>query len=520
MFSIIVSAAALIFSVSAKSSKKDAPKKYVHPRVYEIDLTDSENKVYLFYNHDDALFEGEMKFTRLVKYDMPLAGDKIIFHYEGYTAKDAGKIIAELFDKSHNPNVNGEYSYKNIAQNQQRTVAENALKEEPFKGTISFILTSDLKEDLVLVFYSDKENQIGKIDQTHISFKRVIESVNTYKEQEELQKAEKKNLEVEEVQEEIVDDYVEEETPPQESEEERIAREKQEQEILEKERLERLAKEAEERQKAEEELLQKKLAEQREKERLLQEELQEALRNAANSDVERYEKEYLQDYMVIETSQVMNEISIVSDDIEDPNLTDSFGRTLLMKASQEGNDWKVSRLLKAGAAVNARDKDGWTALMYAVRYQDGIECVNLLINAGAEIKSKNIFDSSALCIAASYSRNPAVLKKLLSYYQPSEKEVLKAFSLLLSDSTDSEYVQISKINEFINLSVPVNSYYEGKTPLMYACMYGSSTKVIQLLLDHNSLVSLRSDEGLTAFDYAKKNKNLNYDKTYWLLNNY
>ena len=255
-----------------------------------------------------------------------------------------------------------------------------------------------------------------------------------------------------------------------------------------------------------------------ERQRLLQEELQEALKNAEKSDVERYAKEYLQDYMIQDKVEVLNEVSIVSDEIEDPNLTDSFGRTLLMKASGEGNDWKVKKLLKAGAKVNEKDKDGWTALMYAVRYQDGLDCVNLLLNNGSDVKAKNIFDSSALSIASSYNKNPLVLKKLLSYYQPSEKEVIKSFTLLLSDNQDSEYVLISKVNEFINTSIPINSYYEGKTPLMYACLYGSSTKVIQLLLDHNSIVTLRSPEGLTAYDYAKQNKNLNYDKTYWILN--
>ena len=68
-------------------------------------------------------------------------------------------------------------------------------------------------------------------------------------------------------------------------------------------------------------------------------------------------------------------------------------------------------------------------------------------------------------------------------------------------------------------TVPLNVLYEGKTPLIYAAQYGNSTKVIQILLDNQVSVTLRSTEGKTAFDYAINNSNLSHDETYWALNN-
>ena len=518
-------------SLSAKSDKDTTVTKYIHPRIYEIDLSDSETKASFKLNKEERILKAELNFTKLVKDDMPQSGDKIIFYFDGSVAKDAGILSAILYDKKVNPEKKGEFIYNIVAAEQERVISENTLKKQAFKGEISFILTSDVTENLTLIIYTSIVNNLKDFDKTEIKFKRVIKSVNTSQEKDNLAKAEKKNYTINEVSQEIIDDYfgsvkisynlpietdsldstettavaepsiaqVSEEIPetPEVSAEEELQKQK---EIEEQEKLAKI----------------KQIEEQ---ELAVQQEIQKALESASKADIERYSKEYLQDYMVPEEPVITEQITVIDDEITDPDETDFSGRTLLMKAAQEGNDWKVSRLIKAGADINAKDKDGWTALMYAVRYQEGIQCVNLLIDAGADVKTKNMFDSSALSIASSFNKNPEVLKKLLSFYQSADKEVIKSLTLLLSDNHDSEYVQISKINEFLKLSVPLNSFYEGKTPLMYACLYGTSTKLIQLLLDHNSIPTLRSSEGYTAYDYAKQNKNLNYDRTYWLLNN-
>ncbi len=518
-------------SLSAKSDKDTTVTKYIHPRIYEIDLSDSETKASFKLNKEERILKAELNFTKLVKDDMPQSGDKIIFYFDGSVAKDAGILSAILYDKKVNPEKKGAFIYNIVAAEQERVISENTLKKQAFKGEISFILTSDVTENLTLIIYTSIINNLKDFDKTEIKFKRVIKSVHTSQKKDKLAKAEKKNYTINEVSQEIIDDYfgsvkitynlpietdsldsaettavaepsiaqVSEEIPevPEVSAEEELQKQK---EIEEQENLAKI----------------KQIEEQ---ELAVQQEIQKALESASKADIERYSKEYLQDYMVPEEPVITEQITVIDDEITDPDETDFSGRTLLMKAAQEGNDWKVSRLIKAGADINAKDKDGWTALMYAVRYQEGIQCVNLLIDAGADVKTKNMFDSSALSIASSFNKNPEVLKKLLSFYQSADKEVIKSLTLLLSDNHDSEYVQISKINEFLKLSVPLNSFYEGKTPLMYACLYGTSTKLIQLLLDHNSIPTLRSSEGYTAYDYAKQNKNLNYDRTYWLLNN-
>ena len=190
-----------------------------------------------------------------------------------------------------------------------------------------------------------------------------------------------------------------------------------------------------------------------------------------------------------------------------------------MRAAKNGNEWELNILLQSGADVNLTDDDGWTALMYAVRYSEALECVDSLLEAGADVSVKNKYGSSALVLASCYNGNPQILTKLLKEYKSSDKEVLRSLVFLLTEQNISERQQLSKLQLFMDKAVPLNVLYEGKTPLMYAAQYGSSTKIIKILLENQSSVTLRSTEGKTAFDYAMNNKNLAHDENYWALNN-
>lgn len=233
----------------------------------------------------------------------------------------------------------------------------------------------------------------------------------------------------------------------------------------------------------------------------------------------RYKKEYLQDYAPIKTAPLpSDEEEIVEYKVENPDAADVSGRTLLMKACETGNDWEITNLIKSGANVNLKDKDGWTALMYAVRYQQNIAVVKSLINAGAQIKAKNNYGLTALLLAATYNDNPEILKQIVSKYSISEKELLQSFIQVLSSNTGSEYSTAAKVQVYIDLGLPLNVFYQGKTPLMYAASFTKSTKIIKLLLQNGAQTAIRSTEGKTAFDYAAENKALPHDEYYWALN--
>ena len=326
-------------------------------------------------------------------------------------------------------------------------------------------------------------------------------------EKEEAERLEKERQELEEQQrleqERIAAEKAEEERiAAEKAEEERLLEEKKlEEERLEKERLEKLAEE----QKKEQEKLQKQMELELEKQK-------------AESVKKR--KEYLSDYMVydIETIDGLAAEDTPYERISKPDEKDHSGKTLLMKAAQSGDVEKIRQLIYSNANLNLKDNDGWTALMYAVRYSESFECLEELLQAGADTSVRNNYGSSALILAACYNKNPKILKKLFEKYKSSDKEVLRAMIFLLSEHNISEEQQLSMLQIFMDESVPLNVLYEGKTPLMYAAAFGNSTKLIQMILDNQANPTLRSTEGKTAFDYAMKNNNLAHDETYWALN--
>ncbi|MBP5519459.1 MAG: ankyrin repeat domain-containing protein [Treponema sp.] len=304
-------------------------------------------------------------------------------------------------------------------------------------------------------------------------------------------------------------------------EQERIAKEQEEARKKEEERLEaeRLEKERleKEKQRLEQEALQQALEEKQAQEKL-EKQIELELENQKNSE-QKNRKEYLSDFMIYDFESI-NENNNDEDNspIENPNEITKEGKSLLMLAAQQGNENQIKRLLASGADVNLKDKDGWTALMYAVRYCENAECTILLLEDGAKVTETNIYGTTALALAACYNRNEQIIKNLLSYYKSTDKEVLRALVFLLSEQNISEEQTLIALNLFLKKGIPLNVLYEGKTPLMYACQYGNSTKIIKALLDNNASAKIRSTEGKTAFDYAINNKNLAHDETYWALN--
>ena len=321
-------------------------------------------------------------------------------------------------------------------------------------------------------------------------------------------------------------------------EQERLEAERQEAEKLEAERLEaeRLAQEEAEAKAAEEKRLEEEKLEaeriekekekaemaalqQKKEQEMLQAQMEKELENQ-KKPAEKNRKVYLSDYMVYDIETIDD---VTADDENDkliakPDVRDAAGRTLLMHAAKDGNEKEIKLLLKSGANVNLKDKDGWTALMYAVRYSSNLECTESLLEAGADISLKNKYGSSALVLASCYNENPLILSKLLLKYKSSDKEVLCSLIFLLSEQNISEKDQLAKLRFYIDQAVPLNVLYEGKTPLMYAAKYGNSTKIIKMLIDNQASPLLRSTEGKTAFDYAMDNNNLAHDETYWALN--
>jgi ankyrin repeat protein len=68
-----------------------------------------------------------------------------------------------------------------------------------------------------------------------------------------------------------------------------------------------------------------------------------------------------------------------------PDTRDPENRTLLMYAAFNGQTPVAKKLIEAGADVNAQDKTGTSALMFAASAPNGKDTIQLLFDSGAKI---------------------------------------------------------------------------------------------------------------------------------------
>lgn len=138
---------------------------------------------------------------------------------------------------------------------------------------------------------------------------------------------------------------------------------------------------------------------------------------------------------------------------------------LLRSAAYDGNLVEIRRLLSQGTPVDARDKEGWTPLIWA-QAGDRPDAIALLLERGADINAKDRMGCTALHQAAIAGR-------------------VEAMNVLLERGADVEAVNRT-----------------GYTALMDASHYGR-TVAVELLLAHGADPNAVNVQGNTAASLAE-----------------
>ncbi|KAI9777862.1 MAG: hypothetical protein M1839_008539 [Geoglossum umbratile] len=178
------------------------------------------------------------------------------------------------------------------------------------------------------------------------------------------------------------------------------------------------------------------------------------------------------------------------------DVDDNGGAYALLGATTAGNN-RLSRLLRAGAQPDSKDKDGQTPLLWAA--QKGHEAdVKLLLEKGAKPDSKDNYGQTLLSRAAQ-NGHEAVVKLLLEKgAQPDSKDNYGQTPLLWAANNGHEAVVKLLLEKGAK---PDSKDKDGQTPLSWAANNGHEA-VVKLLLEKGAKPDSKDKDGQTPLLWA------------------
>ncbi|RYP49030.1 hypothetical protein DL768_005170 [Monosporascus sp. mg162] len=186
----------------------------------------------------------------------------------------------------------------------------------------------------------------------------------------------------------------------------------------------------------------------------------------------------------------------------EPDSEDSYCRTPLSWAAENGREAVVKLLLDKGADTESKD-DHYvrTPLLWAI--ENGREAVvKLLLDRGADTESKNIFGRTPLLWAAENGREVVVKLLLDKGADPESKDDgYGQTPLLWAAGNGHEAVVKLLLNKG---AVTESKDNNGRTPLSWAVESGRKA-VIKLLLDNGANIESKDNNGRTPLLWAVEN---------------
>lgn len=176
------------------------------------------------------------------------------------------------------------------------------------------------------------------------------------------------------------------------------------------------------------------------------------------------------------------------------------GRSALIWAAGWGTPAMVQKLLDAGAEKNARDEANFTALIMAAARGDA-KSVDILIKSGADINAKNKWNHTALMTAIRTGNKEKIDALLNAGAGANDADLDGLTPVHMAAESDAPVTTLEMIHKRGgNLDAQSAA---GLTALMIAADRGDAEKV-KTLLTLGAKASLKDKDGATALDWANR----------------
>ena len=177
-----------------------------------------------------------------------------------------------------------------------------------------------------------------------------------------------------------------------------------------------------------------------------------------------------------------------------------FAEVRLIEAVKTADRAAIRRLLTERVDVNATEADGTTALHWATD-GDNLDLVELLIRAGANVKTANRYGVTPLWLACTNGNAAAVVLLLKAGADPNTALPEGETVLMTAARTG----RVDAVKALIEAGAAVNAVegWHGQTALMWAAAEGHPA-VIQALVERGADVHARSKGGFTGLLFAAR----------------
>lgn len=177
--------------------------------------------------------------------------------------------------------------------------------------------------------------------------------------------------------------------------------------------------------------------------------------------------------------------------------------TDLIRAAEEGAATRVAELLRSGAAVDARDGRGRTALL-AATHADHVEVARLLIAAGADVNARDQIGDSPFLYAGAEGRN-SILKLLLAAGADLASTSRYGGTALIPAA---HHGHVETVRILLGTAINIDHVNRlGWTALLETVILGDGgaahTEILCLLVDAGADVNIADRNGVTALAHAR-----------------